>query len=134
MISCIEISLFLYRKFPQSRGAIAVRVRATGSPRAHPLEVVGHGRRSPRFRNPLTGAQHLGFLVNSETRHTEGANNLGFLVNSETRHKGRDTQKERTTKSRNSWGAKAVTSKHLGFLVNSKTRHSTEGANNQISD
>ena len=26
----------------------------------------------------------LGFLVNSETRHTEGASSLGFLVNSET--------------------------------------------------
>ena len=43
-------------------------------------------------------SKHLGFLVNSETRHTEGANNqiwaflltalLGFLVNSETRHRG----------------------------------------------
>ena len=53
-------------KSRNSWGAKAVRVRATGSPRAHPLEVVGHGRRSPRF---------LGFLVNSETRHTEGANN-----------------------------------------------------------
>ena len=31
-----------------SWGAKAVRVRATGSLRAHPLEVVGHSRRSPR--------------------------------------------------------------------------------------
>ena len=35
-----------------------MRVRATGAPRAHPHEVVGHGRRSLEF---------LGFLVNSET-------------------------------------------------------------------
>ena len=33
----------------------------------------------------------------------------------------RDTQKERTTKSRKSWGAKAVRVK-VGFLVNSETR------------
>jgi hypothetical protein len=39
-----------------------VRVRATGAPRAHPLEVVGHGRRSLGF---------LGFLVNSVKRDTE---------------------------------------------------------------
>ena len=43
-------------KSRNSWGAKAVRVRATGSPRAHPLEVLGHGRRSPRFRNPLIGA------------------------------------------------------------------------------
>ena len=38
----------------------------------------------------------------------------------------RDTQKERTTKSRNSWGIQ-------GFLVNSETSD-TGGANNQISE
>ena len=43
-------------KSRKSWGAKAVRVRATGSPRAHPPEVVGHGRRSQRFRNPLIGA------------------------------------------------------------------------------
>ena len=32
-----------------------MRVRATGSPRAHPLEVVGHGRRSPRIPKPVDG-------------------------------------------------------------------------------
>ena len=51
-----------------------MRVRATGSPRAHPLEVVGHGRRSPRFRNPLIGAlrgtQHaIKRATLSRTRH-----------------------------------------------------------------
>ena len=51
-----------------------MRVRATGSPRAHPPEVVGHGRRSPRFRNPLIGAlrgtQHVvKRAAISRTRH-----------------------------------------------------------------
>ena len=51
-----------------------MRVRATVSPRAHPLEVVGHGRRSPRFRNPLIGAlrgtQHvIKRAAISRTRH-----------------------------------------------------------------
>ena len=47
-------------KSRNSWGAEAVRVRATGSLRAHPPEVLGHNF-------------SLGFLVNSETRHTEGA-------------------------------------------------------------
>ena len=61
-------------KSRKSWGAKAVRVRATGSPRAHPPEVVGHGRRSPRFRNPLIGAlrgtQHVvKRAAISRTRH-----------------------------------------------------------------
>ena len=44
-------------KSRKSWGAKAVRVRATGSPRAHRcFAAVGHGRRSPRFRNLLIGA------------------------------------------------------------------------------
>ena len=56
-------------KSRNSWGAEAVRVRATGSLRAHPPEVLGRNF-------------SLGFLVNSETRHTEGASNQFFGLSS----------------------------------------------------
>ena len=42
-------------KSRKSWGAKAVRVRATGSPRAHRCFAVGHGRRSPRIPKPVDG-------------------------------------------------------------------------------
>ena len=56
----------------KSWGAKAVRVRATGSPRAHPPEVVGHGRRSPRFRNPLIGTLRVASSTSSSVRQSVG--------------------------------------------------------------
>ena len=102
-----------------------MRVRATGSPRAHPLEVVGHGRRSPRIPKPVDGrptwqvARCQACNTQSDEAQATAIRFWAFLLTVK-----RDTQKERTTKSRKSWGAKAVrVSSLLGFLVNSETRH-----------
>ena len=115
-------------KSRNSWGAVeAVRVRATGSPRAHRYFAVGHGRRSPSIpksvdrRPPWQVAHHQRAAIAGcrqaqaggvprIARGLEGNKDkhiLGFLVNSETRPRGSDQPNLGT----------------LGFLVNSETRH-----------